>query len=188
MAIEVERARRLFTVEEYHRMAEVGILKPTDRVELIQGEIVEMSPPGRRHIAFVDNLNQLLVLRLAGRAIVSVQNPVIVAHDSEPQPDLGVLRRRATPYKDAQATGADVLLLVEVAESSLRYDRTIKRRLYARAGVPEYWIVDCADETVEVHRRPAPDGYGDVSLLSGTASVSLQAFPDVTVTLPEIFA
>src|SRR5215470_4110101 len=83
MAVDIACARRLFTVEEYHRMAEVGILKPHDRVELIRGEIVEMSPIGRRHAAFVDNLNQLLVTRLAGRAIVSVQNPVVVSADSE---------------------------------------------------------------------------------------------------------
>jgi hypothetical protein len=84
MAVEVAAARRRFTRHEYHRMAEVGILKPTDRVELIQGEIVEMSPPGRRHIAFVDNLNQLLVIRLAGRGIVSVQNPVVLSEDTSP--------------------------------------------------------------------------------------------------------
>jgi Uma2 family endonuclease len=189
MAIDVERARRLFTVEEYHRMAEVGILKPTDRVELIRGEIVQMSPPGRRHIAFVDNLNQLLVVRLAGRAIVSVQNPVIIADDSEPQPDLSVLRRRPTPYKDAQATSMDVLLLIEVAETSLRYDRTAKLRLYAEAGVPEYWVVDCAAETVEIHRGPAGTaGYRDVVLARGGGTLTLQAFPNVALTVDEIFA
>lgn len=188
MAVEVERARRLFTVEEYHRMAEVGILKPTDRVELIRGEIVQMSPPGRRHIAFVDNLTQLLVRRLAGRAIVSVQNPVIMTDDSEPQPDLSVLRRRSTPYKDAQATGVDVLLLIEVAETSLRYDRTAKLRLYAEAGVPEYWVVDCAAETVEVHRGPGGSGYREVFLVRDAGTLTLQAFPDVMLALPEIFA
>ena len=136
MAVEVERARRLFTVEEYHRMGETGILKPSDRVELIRGEIIEMSPIGRRHVAFVNNFNQLLVIRLAGRAIVSVQNPVVIADDSEPQPDLALLRCRAVPYKDAEITAADVLLLIELAETSLRYDRTVKLRLYAEAGVP----------------------------------------------------
>ena len=94
MAVDIAGTRRLFTVEEYHRMAEVGILKPHDRVELIRGEIVEMSPIGRRHAAFVDNLTELLVTRLSGRAIVSVQYPVVVAADSEPQPDLKLLRRR----------------------------------------------------------------------------------------------
>jgi Uma2 family endonuclease len=102
MAVEVAAARRRFTRHEYHRMAEVGILKPTDRVELIQGEIVEMSPPGRRHIAFVDNLNQLLVIRLAGRGIVSVQNPVVLSEDTEPQPDLAIRRLRAVPTRSAR--------------------------------------------------------------------------------------
>ena len=97
MPAEVERARRLFTRKEYHRMAEVGILKPKERVELIRGEIVEMSPIGARHIAFVNNLTQLLVMRLGGRAIVSVQNPVALDEGSEPQPDLAVLRRRVPP-------------------------------------------------------------------------------------------
>jgi Uma2 family endonuclease len=97
MAVDVVGARRLFTLEEYRRMAEVGILKPTDRVELIRGEIIQMSPPGRRHQAFVDNLTQLLTVRIAGRAIVSVQNPVVLADDTEPQPDVKVIRRRAVP-------------------------------------------------------------------------------------------
>src|SRR5262249_643386 len=95
MAIEVAGARRRFTREEYHWMAEVGILKPTDRVELIRGEIIEMSPPGRRDVAFVNNLNRLLVLRLGERAIVSVRNPVALTEDTEPQPDLAICRERA---------------------------------------------------------------------------------------------
>src|SRR3989442_190004 len=103
MAVEVAVARRLFTREEYHRMGEVGILKPTDRVELIRGEIVKMSPIGRRHTAFVDNLNELLITRLTGRAIVSVQNPVALSDDTEPQPDLKVLRRRRPPYEEREA-------------------------------------------------------------------------------------
>jgi len=127
-----------------------------------------MSPPDRRHVAFVNNLTQLLVTRLAGRAIVSVQNPVALADDSEPQPDLAVVRRRAVPYKEAEIVTDDVLLLVEVAESSLACDRSTKLRLYAEAGVAEYWVVDGAAERIEVHR---------------TAE-----FPDVTLTLAEVFA
>ena len=188
MAVETVVARRLFTREEYHRMGEVGILKPTDRVELIRGEIVEMSPIGRRHVAFVDNLNQLLVTRLAGRAIVSVQNPVVLADDTEPQPDIKILRRRTVPYKEREAFGDDTLLLIEVAESSLAYDRSTKLRLYAEAGIPEYWVVDCAAESIEVHRTPEASRYRDVSRATGPATVSLQAFPDVALTLAEIFA
>ena len=127
-----------------------------------------MSPPDRRHVAFVNNLTQLLVTRLAGRAIVSVQNPVALADDSEPQPDLAVVRRRAVPYEEAEIVTDDVLLLVEVAESSLACDRSTKLRLYAEAGVAEYRVVDGAAERIEVHR---------------TAE-----FPDVTLTLAEVFA
>ena len=188
MAVETEVARRRFTRAEYYRMAEVGILTPTDRVELIRGEIVQMSPIGPRHAAFVNSLNQLLVLRLAGRAIVSVQNPVVIDDYSEPQPDLVLLRRRAVPYKEAHAAPEDVLLLVEVAETSIRYDRTTKLRLYAEAGVPEYWIVDCTGESVEVYRSPGATGYGDVALVTGAASVAPEAFPAVVLPLAEIFA
>jgi Uma2 family endonuclease len=189
MAVAVAGAKRLFTREEYHQMAEVGILKPTDRVELIRGEIVHMSPPGRRHIAFVNNLNQMLVLRLAGRAIVSVQNPVALADDSEPQPDLAVLRTRVMPYKEVEISTEDVVLLIEVADSSLRYDRSTKLALYAEAGVPEYWLVDVAAEAIETYRLPGATGYRDVQRVAGAgAAVSLLAFPDASLSLAEVFA
>jgi|SRR5262245_19889750 len=186
MAIEVVATRRRFTREEYHRMAEVGILGRRDRVELIRGEIVEMSPTGRRHKAFVGNLTQLLVTRLAGRAVVWVQSSVALADDTEPEPDLAVLRPGAVSYRDRDARGDDVLLLIEVAEGSLAYDRTTKLRLYAEAGIPEYWIVDCTSETVDIHRAPGPDGYRDVTRAVGTARP--EAFPDVELTTGEIFA
>ena len=187
MAVEVATRRR-FTRAEYHRMAEVGILRKHDRVELIKGEIVEMSPIGRRHKAFVGNLNQLLAVRLAGRALVWVQSGIVLADDTEPEPDLSVLRRRPVPYKEREAHAEDVLLLIEVAESSLAYDRSTKLRLYAAAGIPEYWVVDCAAESIEVHRTPDAGGYRDASRVTGAATVSLQAFPDVALTLAEVFA
>ena len=188
MAVDVDTARRRFTREEYHRMAEVGILKPTDRVELIRGEIIETSPPGRRHRAFVDNLTQLLVVRLTGRGIVSVQNPVVLSNDTEPQPDLAIIHRRPVPYKEREAFAEDALLLIEVAETSLSYDRTTKLRLYAEAGIPEYWVVDCAAESIEIYRTPGAGGYREVSRITGAPTVTLQAFPDVALTTAEIFA
>ena len=188
MAVELAAERRLFTLEEYRRMAEVGILKPTDRVELIRGEIVKMTSPGRRHQAFVDNLNQLLVLRLAGRAIVSVQNPVVLSDDTEPQPDLKVIRRRPVPYKEREAYAEDALLVIEVSDTSLRYDRSTKRALYAEFGIPEYWVVDCNAESIEIHRSPDGDRYREVIRVTGDATVTLQAFPDIVLTLAEIFA
>ena len=191
MAVEVAVAgtRRRFTRAEYHRMAEVGILKPTDRVELIRGEIVEMSPIGKRHRAFVDNLTELLVTRLSGRAIVSVQHPVVLSDDTEPEPDLQILRRRSVPYKEREAWAEDTVLLIEVAESSLAYDRTTKLRLYAEAGIPEYWIVDCAAESIEIDRTPQPKGYRDVTRVTDPdATVTPAAFPDVALTIAHIFA
>jgi Uma2 family endonuclease len=190
MAVEVDVARRRFTREEYYRMAEVGILKPTDRVELIRGEIVEMSPQGYRHQAFIDNLIALLAPRLVSRARLSVQSGVALSDDTEPEPDLKVLRfRDDVPYKERGPWGEDVLLLIEVAVTSLRYDRTTKLRLYADAGIPEYWIIDCTAEAVEVHRRPAQGTYRDVTRVTGaTSTIAPQAFPDVTLRLAEIFA
>lgn len=189
MAVEVVApTRRRFTRAEYYRMAEVGILGEDDRVELIEGEIVEMCPIGRRHVAFVGNLGQLLTVRLVSRALVFVQSPVVLTEDTEPQPDLAVVRRRAVPYKEREAHADDVLLLIEVADSSLAYDRTTKLRLYAAAGIPEYWIVDCTGEAVEISRDPGPEGYREVTQVTGTARLTLQAFPDVLLTIPEIFA
>jgi Uma2 family endonuclease len=188
MAVEVAATRRRFTRGEYYRMAEVGILGRHDRVELIRGEIVEMSPTGRRHKAFVANLAQLLILRLAGRAFVWVQSGIVLTDDTEPEPDLSVLRRRPVPYKEREAWAEDALLITEVADTSLAYDRSTKLRLYAEAGIPEYWVVDCGAETVEVYRAPGPEGYRDVSRVAGTATLTLQAFPDVALTATEIFA
>ncbi len=189
MAVEVAAARRLFTRAEYHRMGEVGILTRGDRVELIRGEIIKMSPQGRRHRAFIDNLTHLLDVGLAGRAIVSVRMPIVLSDDTEPEPDVQILRRRSVPYKDREAFAEDAILLIEVAESSLVYDRSTKLRLYAETGVPEYWVVDCVAESIEVHRAPHADGYRDVARVVGpTATVVLQAFPDVALSLADIFA
>jgi Uma2 family endonuclease len=169
-------------------MAEVGILGRRDRVELIKGEIIEMSPIGPRHAAFVDNLVRLLIRRLPDEVIVRAQGPIALTEDTEPQPDLTVLRRRTVPYKEREAWAEDALLVIEVAESSLAYDRSTKMRLYAEAGLPEYWIVDCTAETVGVHRGPGPGGYRDVNLVAGAATLRLQAFPDVELRTTDIFA
>ena len=117
-----------------------------------------------------------------------VQGPIALADDTEPEPDLTVLGHRDVPYKEREAWAEDVLLVIEVAESSLAYDRSPKMRLYAEAGVPEYWVVDCTAETVEVHRGPGPDGYREVNLVAGAATLTLQAFPDVELRTTDIFA
>ena len=150
----VQRYR--FNVDEFARMGEAGVF--TDRVELIDGDVLEMSPIGSPHAGTVNRLNELLVTRLAGRATVIVQNPIRLDRHTEPQSDLVVARRRKNFYTDRHPEPADVLLVIEVADSSLRYDRTEKTPRYARAGIPETWLVDIQAGTVTVHADPGPEG------------------------------
>jgi hypothetical protein len=185
MAVGVERVRRRFTIEEYERMAETGILAQDDRVELVEGEIVEMSPIGNPHAAFVANLNHLLMARVGDRVRVWVQGPVRVPPRSKPQPDLALLRPRS--YVREGATAGDVLLVIEVAETSLPYDRTVKLRLYARAGIPEYWIVDANAETLEVYRSPSGERYTDHRRLARGERVAPLAFPEAALPVDAIF-
>ena len=187
MALDVEVARRLFTVEEYHRMAETGILGEDERVELIEGEIVEMAPIGPRHVGCVINVNHLFITRLGGRAIVSPQNPVVIPPRSEPQPDLVLLRPRAVSYSQELPASRDVLLAVEVADTTVRFDRLVKARLYARAGIAEFWLCLSADGVVEVYRGPSPDGYADVMRHGLGQGVSPLAFPDVSFAVTGFF-
>jgi Uma2 family endonuclease len=184
MAINLKR--RCFTVEEYHRMGEAGILTDEDRVELIDGEIVEMTPIGLRHASCVMFLNQVFTLALVGRAVVSPQGPLRLGERLEFQPDIVLLRPPLESYRLAIPTAADALLVVEVADTSLDRDRGIKLLRYARANVPEVWIVDLAGETVEVHRTPAPEGYRDSERVLRGGSVSPAAFPDLLVAVADI--
>ena len=185
MAVGIERERRRFTIEEYERMVETGILTTDDHVELIEGEIVEMSPIGTPHAAFVANLNHLLVHAVGDRALVWVQGPVRVPPWSVPQPDLALLRPRS--YVREAATIADVLLVIEVADTSLRYDRTVTLRLYARAGIPEYWIVDANAETLEIYRSPSGERYADQLRPARDDRVAPLAFPEAALPVASIF-
>jgi Uma2 family endonuclease len=148
-----------FTVEQYERMIEAGVFPPEYRAELIEGEIIEMSPIGPRHAACVGRLTQMLSLLLQREAIVWVQNPIRLDDRSEPEPDICVLRPRADFYGESLPTPADVLLVVEVSETTLDYDRRRKLPLYARAGVPEVWIVNLTDERIETFADPAGGDY-----------------------------
>jgi Uma2 family endonuclease len=157
--VDTELQRRRFTADEYHRMAEAGVFRRGDRVELVVGEIVEMTPIGSHHAACVDRLNALLQGSLAGRGIVRVQGPMRLDAHSEPQPDLSVLRSRPDFYESAHPAPGDVMLVVEVADASLEYDRDVKVGLYARAGILETWLVDLQNERVDVFTDPTPHGY-----------------------------
>jgi len=151
--------RRLFTADEYYRLADVGILRRDDRVELLDGDIVEMTPIGIRHAACVDVLNSLFQRFANGRVIVRVQNPIRLSPHSEPQPDLSILKARADFYVSAHPAPRDVLLVIEVADSSATFDRDVKVPLYARSGVPEMWLVDLQEDRIETFSQPTPDGY-----------------------------
>ena len=179
----VEAKRRRFTLDEYHRMGEAGILHEDSRVELVEGEIIEMTPIGRRHAAVVTRIVELFTVRLAGRAIVWPQNPLLLRSlESELQPDVMLLERRRDFYASGLPEAADVRLLVEVADASLRYDRRRKVPLYARAGVGEVWLVDVDHARVEIHRTCTPEGYRDVRTAASDERLSPLAFPDVVVT------
>lgn len=155
-------AARRFTVDEYHRMGDAGVLTEDDRVELIHGQVVEMTPIGDDHLSCVNRLNTLFA-PLAGReATVSVQNPVVLDRHEEPQPDLTLLRYRADGYKARRPHAEDVLLVIEVADTSLERDRDEKIPLYAQAGVPEAWLVSLSEDAIHVHRGPRGGRYTEV--------------------------
>jgi Uma2 family endonuclease len=176
-----EPLKMLFTVSEYHAMAEAGILKEDDRVELIEGVIWRMPPIGSSHAGGVNRLNALFTSLLGRRAVVSVQNPAFLSDFSEPQPDLLILRFRDDFYAGEHPRPEDVFLLIEVADSSLDFDRRIKAGLYARHLIPEFWLRDLRNETLVVHRDPAPQGYRDVKTLRRGESLSPLAFPDLVI-------
>jgi Uma2 family endonuclease len=188
MAVDVERPRRLFTVEEYHRMGEAGILGEDERVELIEGEIVQMAPIGTRHLGCVINANRLFITRLGDRAVVSPQNPVVILPRSEPQPDLLLLRPLDVSYSRERPASQHVLLAVEVADTTVRFDRLVKGRLYARAGIPEFWLCLVGESAIEVYRGPSADGYAHMTVHGPGELVSPLAFPDVSFAVNDFFA
>ena len=179
----------LMTVDEYHRLGEAGVLDEDARVELVDGRIVEMPPIGPRHMFNVNRLNQLFMLRLLGRMVLSIQNSVTFGRRLERQPDVTLLDPHADDpdyYKTNRPTPVDVLLIVEVSDSTLQTDLVEKAKQYAEHGVADYWVADLQGDQVWVHREPTPDGYASVTTLARGEAVSPLAFPDVTFTVDEI--
>jgi len=181
----VQVRKRLLTVDEYEAMGRAGILGEDDRVELIEGEIIEMSPIKEPHASCVRRLNWLLPRAIRDRAIVDAQNPIVLSERSEPQPDLTLLLSREDFYRQRHPRPEDVFLLVEVADTSLAYDRMVKVPLYARARVPEVWIVDLVGQLVHVYREPSAGEYRDVRSVGPGEHVSPSAFPDVELEVSE---
>lgn len=177
MQIELTRTARThrLSVRDYYRMAEAGILPPDARVELIEGEVLDMTPIGSRHNGCVNRLADALFRAVAQRGVVQVQGPLRLDNHSEPQPDLAVLRPRADFYARAHPVPADVLLIIEVADTTLPFDRDVKLPLYARAGITEVWLVDLEGRRVLRYREPGSDAYAraDAPALDALAPAAL---------------
>ena len=179
-------AVRRFTVDEYHRMGEAGVLHEDDRVELLDGQIVQMSPIGIRHAACVNRLTALFVGRAGNQATVSIQNPVILSEYEEPQPDVVVLRYRADGYQTAHPRPSDTLLVVEVADTSVASDRLNKIPLYARAGVPEVWLINLPGDEIEIYQQPTAGRYARVRTARRGEELTPLELPTLVVRTDEI--
>ncbi|MDN5850818.1 MAG: Uma2 family endonuclease [Nitrococcus sp.] len=175
------------TTADYHKMGAPSVFRPTERVELIEGEINDMAPIGSVHASVVRLLTNLLVPAMAGQAIVSAQDPVVLGDHSEPQPDLSVLRPRADFYRSAHPTPADILLLIEVAESSVKFDREIKLPLYARYNVPEVWLVDLQQKALTIHHTPIEGTYRETLQPHDLTRIAPLQLPQVALDLSDLF-
>ncbi len=167
-------------------MGEAGIIGPEERTELIEGEIYVMPPIGPGHAEGVWHAQSRLERAVGDRARVRVQNPIRLPDGSEPQPDVALVRPRPEGYKDAHPGPDDVLLVIEVAHSTLAFDRDVKLPLYARAGIPEAWLMNLPADRVEVHRDPHPDGYHSITIVTRDGTLTPAAFPDVSIRCDDV--
>lgn len=180
--------RHRLTAEQYRLMGECGILPPDAKVELIEGEVIDMAPTGSRHAGVVRHIASVFERAAAGAALVSIQSPIALGMTSQPEPDIALLRPRSDFYKSRHPEPADVLLLVEVADTSLRYDRRIKTPLYARHGVSEVWVVDLERDRVCVYRQPTASGYRITEDFKRRDSVAPQALAQCAIDLDAVLA
>ena len=187
MSVVFTPTRFKLTVGDYHRLGQVGILTETNRVELIEGELIEMAPIGAMHMTLVNRLNKFLVLAVGDRGVVSIQNPVTLSLHSEPQPDIAILSQGAESAAPAVPHAHDVMLLIEVADTTLNYDRTTKLKIYAQAGVSEVWIVNVQDKCIETYQEPTATGYMRKQDFGHHDVVSPVALPQVMLEVGEIF-
>ena len=184
-----ERAKIAYhrwTVEDYHRMAKAGLLDATDRVELIEGEMIDMAPIGSRHAFIVNRMSQAFSAGVGGRCLVSTQNPVRLGVRSEPQPDIALLK--GGNYMDDLPTAADVLLIVEVSDATLEYDRDVKLALYARHGIPEVWLVDVNARELTVCHEPAEYRYRLIRKPAAAEAITPAAVAGVAIALADVFS
>lgn len=175
--------RHAYSIDDYYRMAEAGILRSGDRVELIEGEIIDMVPISSRHAAAINRISSALNLTVANRAILGIQNPVRLSHYTEPQPDIALLRERDDFYAGAHPVPADVLLIVEVAASTLDYDRNTKLPLYAQHGIPEVWLVDLENRQFSIYRTPLAGSFANTQVLASLQQIRVPGLEDIAIDL-----
>ena len=165
---------RKITIKEYHKMAEVGIIQPDEKVELINGRIIKIiSPVNKRHSSHVKRINQLLSRKLYRKATIGVQDPILIPFDSEPEPDISVLKYSEDQYADGHPLPEDVYILIEVSDSTLKRDKTEKLELYASANIPEYWVINLIDNCVEVFQNPKDNFYQKHLMLTSNDILNL---------------
>lgn len=179
-------SRKSFTVTQYHQMATAGILCDTDRVELINGDIIDMSPINSEHAGMVNRLLRVLTKKLLGKAIMTIQNPIHLDDISEPEPDLTIAKIREDDYISAHPRPKDVFVVIEVADTSLDKDREIKAPLYAKHGIPEYWIVNLKDKQIELFRQPSNGEYGQALIFSAKGKIESEIL-EFSLEYQEIF-
>jgi Uma2 family endonuclease len=180
------RVLHRFRAADYYRMLEAGILHEDDRVELLGGQVVEMSPSGPLHAATTDRTGDVLAAATAGRALVRRQNPLDLGEWDAPEPDLAVVRPRADYYAEGHPTAADVFWLVEVADSSVVHDQRTKAALYAAAGIREVWVVNVPERVLEIYRAPGPPGYEDRQTHHQGERVAPLAFPELQLAVADL--
>ena len=178
----------LLTADDYHKMGEAGIFHEDDRVELIEGMLIDMAPIGSDHAGKVIRLTTLLSSTFAGRGLISTQNPIRLDQHAEPQPDFAILRHRSDFYETSHPEPEDVLLLIEVSDTTVRYDREIKVPLYARHGIPEVWLIDLQNKQLEIYRQPSEDGYRQILRPAKDERIAPALLSDASLDLSDLWS
>ena len=187
-------AVRRLSVQDYHQMAESGILQPDERIELLEGQIIQMAAKGTAHSAAVTRIERLLRNRLGvgaafpmeDRVLLRFQDPVRLNDYSEPEPDVAVVQPNTLFYEDHHPIPSEVFLLIEVSDTTLKFDREVKSPAYARSGIAEYWVLDVKAHKLHIYRVPGADGYQSEAILSGELTVAPLAFPDCVIAVREM--
>lgn len=178
---------RPISVREYDRMIEIGLFDEDERIELLNGEIVKVMPKGTKHSSVNDKTTRFFYRTIGDKAIIRNQNPIVLDDLSEPEPDIVLAKPDENEYAERHPAPADILLVMEISDTTLQYDRDVKSHFYARAGIRQYLLLNLTDETVEDYREPAPDGYGYKKTYRRSDSLSLVEFPDVEINLADFF-